>query len=488
MASAVLRDAAPHTDLHPIHGHGFTTDDEEDELEPETYKFVWYGPEHAIKKLQQYEHGVDTVNDLGWTTLMWAALEGAADVVEALLSEGANPFVASAVAWQPPGRRFAFPVGITALDLCQIALTDGVADVQETEGGHGHLWILRRLVKLFKVAELQAVRDVSNIDPYTNDYNHSRLPLTAHQSVVHITDSNYRERPYTASFAREGDTGLVFGMRGGRIVVADIMPGSAAAEIAAQDELSYVHGGYCHPRPPYMRKGLELSRINGQDVSQWGDLQMIQLLGAGYGSRDAELALQEAGRVVHAPGVLQESKAAGEQGGGDGEAAPLVAGSSLLDSIGSTFGSFFIDADTEAEKEAAQEAARRKERNEMMDLATEFLKSVRSLPLPRVQEWLLHHLAPPTDSPCPLSLLPSLLQKGMHAVRPVKFDFVAPKSAYLSGWMEGADAARAMDASKGCVPPPDSATHAAALSGTRGMWRCSSSLHVTRACAATADA
>lgn len=261
--------------------------DDGDPMFTETYKFLWFEPEETLRLLQREEHGINTTNDLGWTTLMWAVLEGEGPLVDALLKAGANVFIESTKEWQPAGGDI-FPARLTALDLCHIAMKRGYYDINS---GENHLAILRKLNPLFKVAEAQAMQDYSNVDPNTFAVNHARLPMQGYQSVLHVTEARYRDRDYSATFTRAADPGLRLTIRQQRVVIDYLVAGSEAGLLAEREESDFVSGGYVHPRAPYLRPGLAVSRINGLDIGDYGDVLLVQMLAIGFGLDEATAGL-----------------------------------------------------------------------------------------------------------------------------------------------------------------------------------------------------
>ena len=82
----------------------------------------------------------------GWSTLMWAVLEGEQEVVDCLLESNANVFIASTKMWDIPGHDWGFPRFSNALDILQIAMARSTYN-------EFHVPILVKLQPLFKVAE-----------------------------------------------------------------------------------------------------------------------------------------------------------------------------------------------------------------------------------------------------------------------------------------------------------------------------------------------
>lgn len=233
---------------------------------------------------------------------MWAVLEGEVEVVDLLLEQGANVFIASTKPWDPPGHDYGFPRFSNALDILQIAMARAPYD-------EFHVPILLKLQPLFKVAEFRAVRDVPRVDPATGQASGHRLALTAGSSVVHVTEPRITEREYAWVAKEAGDNGLrvavVQTLDGPQLKIAEVLPDSAAAAQSAAEEVEFINGGYCHPREPHMHAGLIVEKINGQTVSDiWDhaaqflecpdfvDVELAQLVVHGYDVDDSLRALR----------------------------------------------------------------------------------------------------------------------------------------------------------------------------------------------------
>ena len=102
--------------------------------------------------LQREEHGINTTNDLGWTTLMWAVLEGEGPLVDALLKAGANVFIESTKEWQPAG------------GLMMFTDSPGFINAQDGDQGPASVWFSQ----------------ASNFEAFTPTCAHY-LPPTAHR-------------------------------------------------------------------------------------------------------------------------------------------------------------------------------------------------------------------------------------------------------------------------------------------------------------------
>ncbi len=104
----------------------------------ETYRYVWLDAADVVPTLKRELGDINYANDIGWTVLMWAAVEGELDVVKTLIDAGADVTCTSHGSFESQHSWAGFEMGWNAWDICMEAINRGMFD--QSLGGESQHW------------------------------------------------------------------------------------------------------------------------------------------------------------------------------------------------------------------------------------------------------------------------------------------------------------------------------------------------------------
>ncbi|MBZ3885271.1 Kinase D-interacting substrate of 220 kDa [Sciurus carolinensis] len=183
----------------------------------------------ALKALLEKCKDVDERNEGGWTALMWACYKGRTEVVELLLSHGANPNVTGLYGTTP----LVWAARKGHLECVKHLLAMG-ADVDQ-EGANS----MTALIVAVKGGYTQSVKEILKRNPnvnLTDKDGNTALMIASKEGHTEIVQDLLDAGTYVNIPDRSGDTVLIGAVRGGHVeIVRALLQKYADIDIRGQD-------------------------------------------------------------------------------------------------------------------------------------------------------------------------------------------------------------------------------------------------------------